>query len=473
MPKVNELVLPMETHCVPTAQRPPFRCAVSSESPKAGEGTVRVTELGKCHHIYERPIDRLRQVLSLGRRRFFREFWALRNISFNIARGETVGIVGRNGCGKSTLLQLICGTLSPSEGQVDVHGRTAALLELGAGFNGEFTGRENVYTYAAILGLSPREIDARYPAIVDFSELADFMDRPVKTYSSGMYVRLAFAVAISVEPDILVIDEALSVGDEAFQRKCFARIEAIQQRGGTILFVSHDAGAMVRFCNRTILLDRGELLAIGMPKAVIAAYHKLLYAPANRAEAVREEILAGRVTVNSHASPIAAAPAVDAETLSPRYDEGLKTASRVDYERCGAEILDPRIETCDGRQVNVLTPHEEYVIRYSVRFDREANGVEWCTLLKTLQGAELSGIVIPEPCDRPLPAGSLVEVAFRWRCLLRPGVYFVNAGVLGTVDGESGYLHRIVDAVMFRVQSGPTCATAGPLDLFTAGQAAS
>jgi lipopolysaccharide transport system ATP-binding protein len=203
-------------------------------------------------------------------KKYYREFWALKSVSFNVKRGSTVGIVGKNGSGKSTLLQLICGTLSQSNGEVETNGRIAALLELGSGFNPEFTGRENVYMNSAVLGLTKDEVDSRFQDIVDFADIGLFIEQPVKTYSSGMLVRLAFAVAINVDPEILIVDEALSVGDELFQRKCFARIEAIKNKGATILFVSHSGSTIVELCDSAILLDSGEVLASGAPKDIVA-----------------------------------------------------------------------------------------------------------------------------------------------------------------------------------------------------------
>ena len=235
---------------------------------------ISVQNLSKCFQIYENPRDRLKQFVMPRIQRFsgkkpkqyFREFWALKDVSFEIKKGEIVGIVGRNGSGKSTLLQLICGTLSPTGGSVQTNGRIAALLELGSGFNPEFTGRENVYMNAAVLGLSKSEVDARFDDIADFADIGQFIEQPVKTYSSGMTVRLAFFIAINVDPEILIVDEALSVGDELFQRKCFSRIEAIRASGATILFVSHSGGTVVELCDRAVLMDSGEKLAIGLPK---------------------------------------------------------------------------------------------------------------------------------------------------------------------------------------------------------------
>jgi len=232
--------------------------------------------LGKAFQLYARPIDRFKQMLMRGRRRYFTEFAALHDVSFELQKGEVLGLVGRNGAGKSTLLQLICGTLSPTTGSVAVQGRVAALLELGAGFNPDFTGRENIYLNASILGLAKAEIDARYDSIVEFSGIADFIDQPVKTYSSGMYVRLAFSIATSVDPDILVIDEALSVGDGAFARKSFDRIMRLKEQGATILFCSHSVYQIEALCTRAIWLEKGVVQLMGDPSNVVARYQNFL-----------------------------------------------------------------------------------------------------------------------------------------------------------------------------------------------------
>lgn len=237
---------------------------------------IKVTQLDKCYQLYAQPKDRLKQFLWRGRRQFFKEFWALHNINFKIMPGEVIGIVGRNGAGKSTLLQLICGTLTPSRGEVTVNGRIAALLELGAGFNAEFSGRENIFMSASIMGLSDTDIATRYDDIVEFSGIADFIDQPVKTYSSGMYVRLAFSVAINVDPDILVIDEALSVGDGAFARKSFARIMQLKDAGKTILFCSHSLYQLEALCDRAIWIDKGEMKMIAPVEHTVMCYQNHL-----------------------------------------------------------------------------------------------------------------------------------------------------------------------------------------------------
>ncbi len=241
------------------------------------EFAIRANRLSKHYHLYDRPQDRLKQFLFRNRR-YFREFQALHDVSFEVMPGEVLGIVGRNGSGKSTLLQLVCGTLAPTGGEIAVNGRVAALLELGAGFNPEFSGRENVYLNAAILGLTKAETDSRFESIVEFSGIRDFIDQPVKTYSSGMYVRLAFSVATSVDPDILVIDEALSVGDGEFSRKSFDRIMGLKAAGKTILFCSHSLYQVEAICDRAIWLDSGRIMAAGRAQDVVRQYQDTLFA---------------------------------------------------------------------------------------------------------------------------------------------------------------------------------------------------
>lgn len=257
----------------------------SQESSQVAEDVaIRVQHLSKCYHIYDKPHDRLKQSIYprlqrlVGKqpKQYFREFWALKDVSFEIKRGETVGIIGRNGSGKSTLLQLICGTLNATSGTIETQGRITALLELGSGFNPEFTGRENVYLNAAVLGLSKEETDARFDEIVAFADISDFIEQPVKTYSSGMFVRLAFASNIMANPEIMIVDEALAVGDMNFQAKCMTALTRIQERGATVLFVSHDIGTVKSLCSRGIYLDQGTMKAIGKAPEVADQYLRVM-----------------------------------------------------------------------------------------------------------------------------------------------------------------------------------------------------
>ncbi|GAB2586999.1 ABC transporter ATP-binding protein [Dyella jejuensis] len=451
----------------------------------SSELAIQIEHVGKVFPVYDKPIHRLYQMMSSrgAKQRWYREFHALRDVSVQVRRGETLGVVGRNGSGKSTLLQIICGTLMPSTGRIQISGRIAALLELGAGFNPEFTGRENVILYGAILGLSRLEVETRFDEIAAFAEIGDFMDQPVKCYSSGMYVRLAFAVAIHVTPDILVVDEALSVGDEAFQRKCFARINRIRDDGATVLFVSHSAGIVTQLCDRAILLDQGELLTQGSPKFVVSRYQKMLYMPPERVEALRELIRAEREDdAEAGDSPrLSEIERQDAKLVAsadqPRapkdpedsrgwFDEGLVPKSTIRYDTHGACIEQPHIETPEGRKVNVLRSGQEYVFIYRVDFREAAAGVRCGMLIKTLTGLELGGGAssLPQDSITLVEAGQTVEVRFRFRCLLDGGTYFTNAGVLARVGEEETYVDRLIDATMFRVMPQPERLATGVVD---------
>ncbi len=419
---------------------------------------IRVKNITKAYQIYDKPQDRLKQSLWRGRKQFYREFKALDNVSFEVKKGETVGIIGRNGSGKSTLLQIICGTLSPTSGDVEANGRIAALLELGSGFNPEFTGRENVYMNAAILGLSRAETGARFDDIAAFADIGDFIEQPVKKYSSGMLMRLAFSVAINVAPQILIVDEALSVGDELFQRKCFSRIEAIKNNGATILFVSHSGGAIVELCDHAVLLDSGEKLAMGGPKHIIGKYQKLIYAPEDKRSAIRDEIRSSDGGWQGSLSPSISQTSkneYDIETGPEElFDPALKPMSTVSYESQGAYIESTEILTLTGKKVNCLKRNRSYRYTYKVKFDKGATNVRFGMLIKTLSGLELGGAVSAPTVGQGIPylePGTIVNVEFRFNCNLNPGSYFLNAGVLGISREEETYLHRVLDLCMFKV----------------------
>jgi lipopolysaccharide transport system ATP-binding protein len=436
---------------------------------------IKVDNLSKCYQIYDKPHQRLLQGFLGSKKQHYKEFWALKNISFTIKKGETVGIIGRNGSGKSTLLQIICGTLTPSSGSVETYGRIAALLELGSGFNPEFTGRENVYMNAAVLGLSQNEIDRRYDDITAFAEIGDFIEQPVKTYSSGMMVRLAFAVAINVDPDILIVDEALSVGDELFQRKCFSRIESIRAKGATILFVSHSGGTIVELCDRAVLLDSGEKLAAGAPKQIVGRYQKLLYMPAEKRHAVREQIRNETIGLNdSDAKTNDAFLFSHTENestllteLPESFDPNLIPSSTIEYESYGAYIETAMIVTLEGERVNNLIRGRIYRYSYTVLFTKNASNVRFGMLIKTTSGVELGGCVTAASARNSLSFveyGKIYRVAFTFKCALNPGVYFLNAGLIGDINGSEMFLHRLVDIAMFRVLSEADSLATGIVD---------
>lgn len=434
----------------------------------SSETVIKVDKLSKCYQIYDHPRDRLKQFLmpkfskffGLPAKQYFNEFWALKDVSFEVKKGETVGIIGRNGSGKSTLLQMICGTLNPTSGMITTNGRIAALLELGAGFNPEFTGRENVYMNGAVLGLKSDEIDRCIDAIESFAEIGDFIEQPVKTYSSGMMMRLAFAVAINVDPDILIVDEALSVGDELFQRKCFSRIEAIRANGATILFVSHSGGQIVELCNRAVLVDAGEKLIMGDPKQIVGHYQKLLYAPIDTYETIRSQIrdmetyalenVSKKQASTIHGELVVKIPQEPLE----RFDPHLKPTSTIEYESHGAYIYSPIIFTLEGQQVNNLVRGETYRFLYTVKFTKIATNVRFGMLIKTISGTELGGGISSISKRNSLTfveAESYCQVEFEFTCTLNAGIYFLNAGVIGDEGEKESYLHRIIDIAIFRV----------------------
>lgn len=447
--------------------------------------SIVVKNVSKEYLIFERPEDRLKQmiipklkyVFGLSSRKYYQTFSALHDVSFEVKRGEVVGIVGRNGSGKSTLLQIISGTVLPTVGSVAVSGKVAALLELGAGFNSEFTGRENVLLNGAILGLSRGEIESKFDSIAEFAGIGSFIDQPVKTYSSGMYVRLAFAVATSVDPDILIVDEALSVGDEAFQRKCFARIEDFRAKGGTILLVSHSPQTIVQLCDRSILLDRGEAILSGDPNIVIKQYQRMMNLTGEAAERVREEIRQARHTdkVSKQPSEVltpSLSKAREHQTSSPAetdadcswYDEHLVPDSRVAYEEAGAKITNTRVLNEAGERVNNIEFGRSYTIQYQVRFSEAVRSVIFGMRIKTLTGFVLTGVnnESADASQRPnVNAGDELVIETKFICRLLPGTYAVDAGIMGAERFE----HRVLDAALFRVVPKRGIASVGLIDL--------
>jgi lipopolysaccharide transport system ATP-binding protein len=403
------------------------------------------------------PHGGIRSSLRNKERTLWRDFAALDGIDLLIPKGQCLGIVGRNGSGKSTLLQLICGILQPTRGNVTVHGRVAALLELGSGFNPEFTGRENVFLNASILGLSQEEVRARFDEIVAFADIGDFVEQPVKTYSSGMMLRLAFAVQILVDPDVLIVDEALSVGDEPFQRKCFARMEKLREAGVTVLFVSHDMGPVLNLCDRAILLHKGHMVLDSTPKTVASVYQRFNHAPSERAEELLDELCNeadnGGISEGSALSKGAVEKGL--EPAHPEFfDPSLEPQSTQIYDELGAKITNIRLLDDDGLRVNNLRRRGFYRYCYTVDFSRECESVNFAMLIKTLMGVELGG-ARTLPAYKPIAkvaAGARYEVSFRFQCNLTMGCYCMNAGVEALMDGKPTYANRVLDACLFKVR---------------------
>lgn len=412
---------------------------------------IKVENLSKCYQIYDKPRDRLLQMLSRGRKQYFREFWALKDASFEVKKGETVGIIGRNGSGKSTLLQLICGTLNPTSGTIKVNGRIAALLELGSGFNPEFTGRENVKLSASLYGLTQDEIEACFGEIEAFAEIGEFIDQPVKTYSSGMYVRLAFAVSINVHPDILIVDEALAVGDAAFQAKCMARLKALMNAGTTVLFVSHDTASIRNLCQRVLWLNHGDMVAYGEPEPVIGKY-------------VAEMHLA----TNSGLSQLRESASVKDETSN--FSQAIDNLARMDdccsfaegWRRYGdgrATIANVQLLNSQYLPAETLYLREEFVIRILIRAKAPVENPAFGFSFRDLKGNQVTGSVTTNhkaPTIRHLEAGKEYVVEIRGQNILSQGVYTLNLGVESVI--EPNVAHEFVDvvenAIVFRSNFG-------------------
>lgn len=424
------------------------------------EPAIRVTNLAKTYRIYKKPADRLLQGILPGNKRYT-EKHALYPLSFSLRKGETLGVVGCNGSGKSTLLQLICGTLTPTQGECVVQGRIAALLELGSGFNPEFTGKENIYLNAALLGLSREETQARYADIVAFSGLGDAVLQPVKTYSSGMYVRLAFAVASAVNPDIFIIDEALAVGDERFQRKCYKRIKELKEQGTTILFVSHSAHSVLDICDRALLLDAGEMLLMGTPKQVIHHYHHLIYAPDDMRQQVRENIKSYQGLCEEDEEDM---PVDNVEFIPNMCAETMQSGAPK-----GAEIKDFCITKEDGTPVNLLMQRGEYNLKFNVVFSKPSEGVRFQYVIQKSSGIVVHSSNTKHCTGLPasVEAGHTYKASFNFKCLLLPGYYYVTFTCYGLAQGENCALHRISDAIMFRVLPNPAIQAGGIVDLMS------
>jgi ABC-type polysaccharide/polyol phosphate transport system ATPase subunit len=403
----------------------------------SSELAVHADGLGKCYHVYDRPEDRLKQILARGRRRYYREFWALRDVSLRLPVGGTLGVVGRNGSGKSTLLQCIAGTLTPTEGTVAVRGRVAALLELGTGFNFEFTGRENVFLNGAVLGLSQAEIGERFDDIARFADLGPFIDQPVKVYSSGMVVRLAFAVATAVRPDVLILDEALAVGDARFQLACHERITRMLDDGMTLLFVSHDGNAVKRLCERALVLEHGRVAFDGSPNDALNAYSRILFerdAPP-RPAARRAAAVEGADAPAAHAG---------AATLPKEYRFGsgkghITSVVLIDEGR-GAPAL--AFET--GAPVTV---------RCTVEVDADVAQPIFALRIKNERGMEVYGTntLFQTQVLAPFAAGEQALVEFAQEMVLMPGAYFLSVSFVELVGDEVVPIDRRYDVLEFKV----------------------
>ena len=411
---------------------------------------ISVNDVSKMYKLYDNPMDRLKESLGLSRKKKYKEHYALNHVSFQVHKGETVGIIGTNGSGKSTILKIITGVLSPTGGEVSVNGRISALLELGAGFNGEYSGLENVYLNGSMIGFSREEIDAKLQSILDFADIGEFIHQPVKTYSSGMFVRLAFAVAINIDPEILIVDEALSVGDVFFQAKCYRKFEEFKEMGKTILFVSHDLSSIGKYCDRVVLLNKGEKLAEGGAKEMVNLYRRVLVNQyddadleegAENAEAGQDGQLtdgtAGEnVSKKEHAGGGRAMK--DSLNLNPKV---------LEYGSKLGEIVDFAIRDDTGMITNVIEKGKEFSVQMKVRFQADVNDPIFAFTLKDLKGTEITGTntMYEHTPVKPQKAGDVREITFKQIMPLEAGEYMLCLGCTGYKDGDFTVFPRLYD----------------------------
>ncbi len=387
---------------------------------------IKVDHINKIYRLYSRGSDRLRESLGLTRKRLSKDHKALNDVSFDVYKGETVGIIGTNGSGKSTILKIITGVLHPTEGELIVDGRISALLELGAGFNQEYNGIENIYLNGTMMGFSEKEIDEKLPAILEFADIGDYVYQPVKTYSSGMFVRLAFAVAINIDPEILIVDEALSVGDVFFQSKCFHKFEEFKKMGKTILFVSHDLSAISKYCDRVVLLDKGVKLGEGTPKEMIDVYKRVLvgqYDPDNKENDTS-----------------------DMDGMNPE---------KLEYGDMSAVMEEYYITDEGGTKTSSIVKGTRFTVHMKVKFNRTLPQPIFAFSFKNIKGTEITGTntMFEKAFLEPVEEGITKYITFTQEMNLQGGEYLLSLGVTGYQDHNFEVYHRLYDVINVTVIS--------------------
>ena len=433
------------------------------------EYAIQVQDLSKIYKLYDKPIDRLKESLSLTHKNYHKDFFALSDISFNVKKGETVGIIGTNGSGKSTILKIITGVLTPTSGQVRVSGVISALLELGAGFNMDYTGIENIYMNGTMMGFSKKQMDEKLPDILEFADIGDFVYQPVKTYSSGMFVRLAFALSINVEPEILIVDEALSVGDVFFQSKCYRRMEEIRKNGTTILMVTHDMGSVIKYCDRVVLLNKGHYVAEGAPGKMVDLYKKIL---ANQMDDLEEELLemndfSGGMDNGAETKDNVPEKNIEEKTVHSGLmkDKITINPNRTEYGNGKAEIYDLGMFDERGNLTNLLLKGEYFTIKEKIRFHDSIQAPIFTYTIKDKKGADLTGTnTMFEGAEiRPVKNGDEYEVNFRQKMTLQGGEYLLSMSCTGFEQGEHTVYHRLYDVANITVISNKN--TVGVYDM--------
>ena len=404
---------------------------------------IKVEHLSKMYKLYDKPSDRFKEALGLTKKKLYAEHYALDDVNFDVKVGETVGIIGTNGSGKSTILKIITGVLNPTGGSVTVNGRISALLELGAGFNMEYTGIENIYLNGTMIGFSREEIDAKMQDILDFADIGEFVNQPVKTYSSGMFVRLAFAVAINIEPEILIVDEALSVGDVFFQSKCFKKFEEFKKMGKTILIVSHDLGSISKYCDRVILLNKGKKAAEGSPKKIVDLFKKLL--------------VGVNIDEDDESSENSTAvAAVDDDSVDTRWKDNYTINPKInEYGNRKAEIIDFAIIDENGVYTSSIMKGTSFKIRSKVKFNESVVDPIFTYTFKTIKGTDITGTntMFEKVSVGTTKPGDVYVATFEQDMSLQGGEYLLSISCTGFVEGELTVYHRMYDVVNITVIS--------------------
>ena len=420
-------------------------------------------QITKMYKLYDKPSDRLKEALGLKRGKLYREHYALNGVDLSIYKGETVGIIGTNGSGKSTILKIITGVLNATSGNLTVDGRISALLELGAGFNMEYNGIENIYLNGTMMGFSEKEIEERIPSILEFADIGDFVYQPCKTYSSGMFVRLAFAVAINIEPEILIVDEALSVGDVFFQAKCYHKFEEFKKMGKTILFVSHDLSSIAKYCDRVVLLNKGVKLGEGSPKEMIDAYKQVLVGQYQATE--EEESLLQDAELNAAAAKSAEGSLEQEETDSSAVEEKTETKvmapvmgineKALEYGNRDGEIAEFYITDKKGTPTSAIIKGEEFTLHMKVKFHQDVPAPIFAFTIKDKHGTEITGTntMFEKAFLDSVKAGDRKEITFTQRMDLQGGEYLLSLGLTGYEGDQFQVYHRLYDILSLTVVS--------------------
>ena len=405
---------------------------------KTKEIAIRAENISKVYKLYDKPSDRMKEAFGLTRKKRHKEHYALTDVDLTIYKGETVGIIGTNGSGKSTILKIITGVLNPTKGDMTVNGRISALLELGAGFNMEYNGIENVYLNGTMMGFSKKEIDEKLPGILEFADIGDYVYQPCKTYSSGMFVRLAFAVAINIEPEILIVDEALSVGDVFFQAKCYHKFEEFKQAGKTILFVSHDLSSIAKYCDRVILLNKGVKLGEGQPKEMIDAYKQVLVGQYRLPDQDDEHNLLDDAEVKAKASIM-----------------GGVNPDALEYGTGAAHITDYYVTDKKGTKTTAIIKGEEWTLHYTVEFTQDIKAPIFAFTVKNIRGTEITGTnsMNEKAFLNGVKKGEVKKVSFTQKMDLQGGEYLLSLGVTGYEDEKFQVYHRLYDVLNVTVVS--------------------